>query len=83
MPSIHKDPRGKSQYWFAAFRDANNKRRFRSTHTTDRKQAEEITRTWHYSAKLKKTGKLNPDTARQVIKDGISRMFSDQGVLPS
>lgn len=83
MPSTHKDPRGKSKYWFAAFRDATNKRCFRSTHTTDQKQAEEIARTWHHSANLKKTGKLNPDTARQVIKEGISRMFSDQGMMPS
>lgn len=39
MASIHKDPRGKSPYFFCAFKLPNGKRVFRSTKLTDRSAA--------------------------------------------
>jgi integrase len=39
MASIHRDPRGKSPYWYVAFRSPDGKRRFQSTRETERKAA--------------------------------------------
>ncbi len=39
MASIHKDPRGKSPFFYCAFYLPNGKRAFRSTKSTDRNAA--------------------------------------------
>ena len=75
MPSIHRQP-GRP-YWFCAFSIWNpetrtNKRVFRSTKTSDRKQALEICRVWHKSALKARNGLLNEDSARAIIAQGVS-----------
>lgn len=62
-----------------------SKRIFRSTKTTDRKQALEICRAWHKSALLARNGKLSVDAAREVIAQGVSDVFTHANVesLPS
>jgi integrase len=49
-----------------------NKRVFRSTKTSDRKQALEICRTWHKAALKARNGLLNEDSARAIIAQGVS-----------
>ena len=78
MPSIHRQP-GRP-FWFCAYtiRDPainENKRVFRSTKTSDRKQALEICRAWHKASLLARNGKLSTDAAREVIARGVADVF--------
>jgi integrase len=88
MPSIHRQP-GRP-YWFCAFSIWNpetrtGRRVFRSTKTSDRKQALEICRAWHKAALKARNGKLSVDAAREVIAQGVSDVFTAANVelLPS
>jgi len=88
MPSIHRQP-GRP-FWFCAFSIFNpethtSKRVFRSTKTRDKKQAQEICRTWHKAALKARNGKLSVDAAREVIAQGVSDVFTAANVesLPS
>ena len=79
MPSIHRQP-GRP-YWFCAFSVFDPlthkwKRVFRSTKTSDRKQAQAICRTWEKAAIKAHNGKLSADAAREVIAQGVSDIFT-------
>jgi integrase len=69
MASIHKDPRGKSPFWYCAYRLPNGKRTFRSTKLTDRKAAEEFCRRLEYASHESKAGRLIETRARQLISE--------------
>jgi len=78
MPSVHKQ-KGRP-YWFCAYSIWNpethsSKRVFRSTKTTDKKQALEICRAWHKAELKNRSGKLSVDAARDVIAQGVSDAF--------
>jgi integrase len=88
MSSIHRQP-GRP-YWFCAFSIWNPetrklKRVFRSTKTSDKKQASQICRAWHTAALKARNGKLTVDAAREVIARGVSDVFTHANVesLPS
>src|SRR5215468_3521647 len=88
MPSIHRQP-GRP-YWFCAYsifdpQTNRNKRVFRSTKTSDKKQAIEICRTWHKATLKARNGKLSVDAAREVIAQGVSDVFMHANIesLPS
>jgi integrase len=88
MPSVHRQP-GRP-YYFCAFsifdpQTNRNRRVFRSTKTSDRKQALEICRVWHKAALKARNGKLSVDAAREVIAQGVSDVFTAANVesLPS
>src|SRR5262252_10150368 len=88
MPSVHRQP-GRP-YWFCAFSIWNpetrtNRRVFRSTKTSDKKQALEICRVWHKSALKARNGLLNEDSARAIIAQGVSDVLMAANVeaLPS
>src|SRR6266480_2880619 len=79
MPSIHRQP-GRP-FWFCAFTLFNpethtSKRVFRSTKTSNKKQALVICRTWHKAALQARNGKLSVDAAREVIARGVSDVFT-------
>src|SRR5262249_55651404 len=79
MPSVHRQP-GRP-YWFCAFSIWNpesrtSRRVFRSTKTSDKKQALEIWRAWHKAALKARNGKLSVDAAREVIAQGVSDVFT-------
>ena len=79
MPSIHRQP-GRP-FWFCAFSIFNpetrtSRRVFRSTKTSDKKQALEICRAWHKAALKARNGKLSVDAAREVIAQGVSDVFT-------
>src|SRR5262245_29318727 len=76
--------------WFCAFSIWNpethtSRRVFRSTKTSDRKQALEICRAWHRAALKARNGKLNVDAAREVIAQGVSDVLTAANLesLPS
>src|SRR4029077_14771840 len=88
MPSIHRQP-GRP-FWFCAFSifdpQTNRSRRvFRSTKTSDKKQALEICRAWHKAGLKARNGKLSVDAAREVIAQGVSDVFTAANIesLPS
>jgi hypothetical protein len=88
MPSIHRQP-GRP-YWFCAFSIFNpethkSRRVFRSTKTSDKKQAFEICRAWHKAALKARNDKLSVEAAREVIAQGVSDVFRAANVesLPS
>lgn len=79
MSSIHRQ-HGRP-HWFCAFTihdpNTNEKKRvFRSTKTSDKKQAQEICRAWERAARLARNGKLSADAAREVIARGVADVFA-------
>jgi integrase len=73
MASVHKDPRGKSPYWYCAYRLPNGKRTFRSTKLTDRKAAEEFCRKLEYASHESKAGRLTEARARELISEIVEQ----------
>jgi integrase len=69
MASLHKDPRGKSPFWYCAYRLPNGKRAFRSTKQTDRRTAEEFCRKLEYASRESKAGRLTEVRARELISE--------------
>ena len=79
MASLHRQ-RGKPN-WFCAYTVAGV-RRFRSTKTTDKKQAWQVCSTWSRASAL--GGKLTPERARDVIAAGVADVLMASGqTLPS
>ena len=66
-------------------RNPHSRRVFRSTKTSDKKQALEICRAWHKAALKARNGKLSVDAAREVIAQGVSDVFTAANIesLPS
>src|SRR5262249_3301290 len=88
MASIHRQT-GRP-HWFCAFSEFDPqtnrpKRVFRSTKTSDRRQALEICRAWQKAALLARNGKLSVDAAREAIAQGVADVFTHANVetLPS
>lgn len=84
MASIHTDPRGKSPYWYCAYRGADGRRLFRSTKITiDGDQAankvEKRRKAWEFCLNLERAekeageGRLTESRARQLISDTMER----------
>jgi integrase len=67
MASLHKDPRGKSPYWYCAFTQPDGHRAFRSTKLKDRKQALEVCLQWERAAKQGRSGNFTEAQARKVL----------------
>jgi integrase len=82
MPSLHKDPRGKSPFWYCAYQTIDGSRHFRSTKTADKRQARQICDVWAKTSAL--GAKLTPDKARQVIAQGVADILMASGqTMPS
>jgi integrase len=82
MASLHKDPRGKSPFWYCAFASKDGERHFRSTKTQDKREATQICNTWAKAAAV--GAKLSPDKARQVIAQGVADILMASGqTLPT
>jgi integrase len=73
MASIHKDPRGKSPYWYCAYRLPNGKRAFKSTKQTDRRAAQEFCRKLEYASRESKAGRLTEARARELISEIVEQ----------
>src|SRR5215472_6234910 len=69
MASLHKDPRGKSPFWYCAYTLPNGKRVFRSTKQTDYAKAEEFRRGVDRATKLGINGSLTETRARELIAE--------------
>jgi integrase len=69
MASIHKDPRGKSPYWYAAYTLSDGRRAFRSTKQTDRKAAWDIARMLERAVQKARSGELTEIVVRKLLDD--------------
>jgi integrase len=69
VASLHKDPRGKSPYWYCAFTLIDGRRRFKSTKQTDRKDAWDVCRGWEKAIEASGRGTLSEAQARKVLND--------------
>ena len=69
MASIHKDPRGKSPFWYCAFTLPNGKRVFRSTKCRDKKEAKAFCEKLAQASGIATTGRLTEDRARELISE--------------
>jgi integrase len=69
MPSIHKDPRGKSPYFYAAFTLSDGRRVFRSTKQTNRKKAWALCLQWDKAAERGRDGTFTEAQSRKVLND--------------
>jgi integrase len=67
VASLHKDPRGRSPYYYAAFGLSNGKRVFRSTKQTDRKKAWQVALGWEKAKELADRGELTESASRKVL----------------
>jgi integrase len=72
MASIHKDPRNKSPYYYAAFYAADGRRKFKSTKTRSRAAALRCAIEWESAAKRAREGKLYAAQARRVLDEILS-----------
>ena len=88
MASIHKDPRGKSPFWYCAYRLPNGKRAFKSTKQTDRDKALSFCRTLEYASRESKADRLTESRARELISEIVLqttgeplRFYSAEGWL--
>ena len=67
MASLHKDPRGKSPFWYCAFTLPDGRRTFCSTKHTARKQAWEVCLQFEKTADQGRDGNLTEAQARKVL----------------
>ncbi len=67
MASLHKDPRGKSPFYYCAFTLPDGRRTLRSTKRTDRKLAWGICLVWEKSAEQGRDGTFTEAQARKVL----------------
>jgi integrase len=69
MASIHKDPRGKSPFWYCAYRMPNGRRAFKSTKQTEHDKALAFCRTLDYASRESKADRLTESRARELISE--------------
>src|SRR5215831_15445110 len=69
MASIHKDPRGKSPFWFVAYTLPDGRRAFRSTKQTDRKKAWDVARALEKATQKARAGELTEVAVRKLLDD--------------
>jgi integrase len=83
MSSLHRDPRGKSPYWYCAYRLADGTRAFRSTKQTSRKEAERVCREFEALEDQILRGSPTEAQIRKVMGDAIARVTGRKFYDPS
>src|SRR5260370_13027812 len=79
MASIHKDPRGKSPFFYCAFTLPNGKRCFKSTKLKDRNAAMEFCLKMEGAAKKAAERNLPEDQARKILNE-IRELSGDSAI---
>jgi integrase len=69
VASVHKDPRGKSPYWYCAYTLVDGRRVFRSTKQRDRKNALDICRALEKASDKARAGELTEIQVRKLLDE--------------
>ena len=72
MASLHKDPRGRSPFWYCAFYGADGRRKFKTTKERDRKAALKICFGWERAAEIARRKELTAAQGRRVIAEMVA-----------
>jgi integrase len=67
MPSLHKDSRGKTPYYIAAYTDHLGRRRKRSTKETNKTKAQDVLNGWLKAEAAARGGRLTEARAREIV----------------
>jgi integrase len=73
MATLYK--RNGSQAWYVRWMDATGKGHWRTTGTSNRKQAESTATTWDKAISFGRAGTLTPDKAREILSAGLEEIF--------
>jgi hypothetical protein len=71
MASVHRDPRGRSPFWYCAFYGADGGRKFKSTKERVRKEALKICFKWEQLAEMAHRKELTAAQGRKVISEMV------------
>jgi len=77
VASLHKDPRGRSPYWYCAYTLPNGKRAFKSTKETDRQKAQAFCSTLQRASNLGAGGSLTEARARDLISEIVEASLGE------
>src|SRR5215472_3421766 len=77
MASIHKDPRGKSPYWYCAYTLPNGRRAFKSTKLANRDKAQEFCRGLERASRIGANGNLTEARARELISEIVETALGE------
>lgn len=78
MASLHKDPRGKSPFWYVSYRTPDRRQHSRSTKETDRTKAEAIAAAIEESLGRAKIGAFTETAARSIMADLYVELTGDK-----
>jgi len=78
MASLHKDPRGKSPYWYCAFYLPDGRRAFRSTKEKKHGDALKICLGWEKAAQGGRANTLTEAQVRRVLSDILENATGSQ-----
>jgi integrase len=67
MPSLHKDSRGKTPFYIAAYTDHLGRRRKRSTKETSKAKAQDVLNGWLKAEAAARGGRLTEARAREIV----------------
>src|ERR1035438_2198181 len=73
MATLYK--RKGSQAWYVRWLDTTGKGHWRTTGTSNRKQAESTAATWDKAISFGRAGTLTPDKAREILAGGLEEIF--------
>lgn len=83
MGTLVRDARGRSQFWYYAYRDANGRRLKKSTKETDRRKAKIIGEAFETAEDLVKHGNATEEQIRRVMNDVLTRVTGKTSYDPS
>jgi integrase len=69
MASLHRDPHGRSPFWYVAYTLPDGRRAFKSTKQRDRKKAQEIARALGKATDQARSGELTEARVRRLLDD--------------
>jgi integrase len=83
MPSLHKDSRGKTPYYIAAYTDHLGRRRKRSTKETNKAKAQEVLNGWLKAEAAARGGRLTEARAREIVGEILESVSGRKLYAPS
>lgn len=83
MSSVHKDPRGKSKYWYCCYTTAEGKRRMVSTQEEDEQKAKIICTGWQEAENLVRDGHASETRILEMYNETLKRAGLRQIKSPS